>query len=175
MEAYEREWRRKEKESTLKKQAQEKELREARWRQQLDREHVIAVEAMKTKREFYDMLQRQKEAEEKISTAKKEKEGKMTQFSAEIKQQINERAQYRQAEGEKYRMEGLMQHKERQARKEKLEGVKQRKLHELRLLGVPEKFCNQISRKMKHLECDKISNHPSFRPRLKESNGKKAE
>ena len=65
-EAYEREWRRKEKEAAEKHAAQEKELREERIKQQEAREYAIAVEAHKMRQEFYENLARQKALEEKI-------------------------------------------------------------------------------------------------------------
>jgi hypothetical protein len=60
-EAYEREWRRKEKDTAEKHTQQEEELKFERGKQQLAREAAIAVEAHKMKKEFFETLQRQKE------------------------------------------------------------------------------------------------------------------
>jgi hypothetical protein len=65
-EAYEREWRRKEKEAAEKQQSQETELREERIKQQKAREYAIAIEAHNMRQEFYENLHRQKALEKKL-------------------------------------------------------------------------------------------------------------
>ncbi|KAI8811517.1 tumor suppressor, Mitostatin-domain-containing protein [Cladochytrium replicatum] len=84
-EAYERDWRRKEKEQAERQAAQEKELRAQRLEQQRARENAIAVEAHKMKEEFYENLKRQKEIEEKLQAEEMLRAEKNRKYSMEVK------------------------------------------------------------------------------------------
>lgn len=84
-EAYEREWRRKEKEMAEKHAAQERELREDRLKQQNAREHAIAVEAHKMRIEFMENIRRQKQIEEKIQEEERVHAEKNKIYSSEVK------------------------------------------------------------------------------------------
>ena len=84
-EAYEREWRRKEKEAAEKQAAQEKELREERIKQQKAREYAIAVEAHAMRQEFYENLQRQKQLEEKLKHEELVIADKNKKYAQEVK------------------------------------------------------------------------------------------
>lgn len=84
-EAYEREWRRKEKEAAEKHAAQEKELREERIKQQDAREYAIAVEAHKMRQEFYENLARQKALEEKLKNETIEEHERNKKYALEVK------------------------------------------------------------------------------------------
>lgn len=171
-EAYEREWRRKEKELALKKIEQENQLREARLKQQQDREHVIAVEAFKMKQEFFDMLKSQKDNEAKEKNDKLRKSELTHQYATEIKSQINKRETERKKERETVMAESQKFKKEQQEKKSHLDVVKARKLQELRDLGIPEKYCNEIRRQMKDLEKQKISNQPMIEKKAAKTEGK---
>ena len=84
-EAYEREWRRKEKEAAEKQDSQEKDLREERIKQQQAREYAIAVEAHKMRQEFYENLQRQKELEHKLKQEQIENAERNKKYAQEVK------------------------------------------------------------------------------------------
>ncbi|KAJ3125011.1 Cilia- and flagella-associated protein 45 [Nowakowskiella sp. JEL0407] len=146
-EAYERDWRRKEKETAAKQAAQEKELREERLKQQKAREHAIAVEARKMKNEFFENLQRQKEIEEKQKAEARERAEKNKIYSSEIKAQITEKEAARRKSREEFFMEGVKLAKERMEKISKIDHIKERKIQELRNVHVPEKYCKEIERK----------------------------
>ena len=166
-EAYEREWRRKEKEAAERHAASERQLREERLKQQLDREHSIAVEALKMRREFHEMVNRAKKSDEKLKEVEVEKHVKNRMYAQEIKQQIVEKEQVKKKEREETFMEGIRRLKEEQEKLKKLEAIKERKLNELRALGVPEKYCGEIKRKTKESMKPKISNQPQVIPDMK--------
>ena len=84
-EAYEREWRRKEKDAAEKHASQEKELREERIKQQEAREYAIAVEAHKMRQEFYENLARQKALEEKLKKEEIEAAERNKKYALEVK------------------------------------------------------------------------------------------
>lgn len=164
-EEYEREWRRKEKETAVKKAEQERQLREARLKQQQDRDHVVAVEAFKMKAEFFEMLKTQKNAENKEKAERRRKAENTHLYAHEIKSQIEKRETERKKEREQLMAESQRFAKDRVEKKSHLDTVKERKLQELRALGIPEKYCNEIKRKMKHLEKQKISDQPMVEPK----------
>ena len=84
-EAYEREWRRKEKDAAEKHATQEKELREERIKQQNAREYAIAVEAHKMRQEFYENLHRQKDFEEKLKEQEIQAAERNKKYALEVK------------------------------------------------------------------------------------------
>ena len=84
-EAYEREWRRKEKDAAEKQAAQERDLREERIKQQKAREYAIAVEAHKMRQEFYENLQRQKALEQRLKTEEVEIAERNKKYAQEVK------------------------------------------------------------------------------------------
>ena len=84
-EAYEREWRRKEKEAAEKQAAQETELREERIKQQKAREYAIAVEAHKMRQEFYENLHRQKALESKLKVEEVDNADRNKKYAQEVK------------------------------------------------------------------------------------------
>ncbi|KAJ3297195.1 Cilia- and flagella-associated protein 45 [Borealophlyctis nickersoniae] len=147
-ESYEREWRAKQKALALAQQTQEQELRADRAKQQAAREHAIAVEAKKMRDEFYEGLARQKEAEEKIKREEKERAERNRAYALEVKAQISEKEQNRLKAREEFFMEGVRLAQERGEKAKKIGQVKMRKIQQLRGLGVPEKYCKEIERKV---------------------------
>ncbi|KAJ1554893.1 Cilia- and flagella-associated protein 45 [Nowakowskiella sp. JEL0078] len=145
-EAYEREWRRKEKETALKQSIQERELRAERLNQQRAREHAISVEAHKMKDEFFENLQRQKEGEARHEAEAYERAQKNSLYSKEVQAQIKEKEALRKKSREEFFMEGVKQSKERNDKTNKIDKIKERKIQELRSLNVPERYCKEIER-----------------------------
>ncbi|KAJ3338966.1 Cilia- and flagella-associated protein 45 [Gonapodya sp. JEL0774] len=147
-EAYERDWRRKQKESAEKAAKMEKELREERLKQQKAREHAIAVEAYKLKEEFYENLKRQKEDEEKSQAELQRKQAANRQYSVEVQAQISQREHLKKKAREDFFKEGERLAREREEKRKKLEAIKERKLSELKGLGVPMKYYKEVERKV---------------------------
>jgi hypothetical protein len=171
-EDYERQWRLKEKQIALKKAEQDRELREARLKQLHDRRHVVAVEAMKVKQEFFEMIERQKLEESKVQKQRQNKVEQASQFSSEIKAQIESLDRHRQLELQRRKLEATQATKEREENRRRIDQVKERKLKELRELGVADKYCAQIARKMTKLDVIKFSNQPPFTARKAGAGGK---
>ncbi|KAK5671086.1 hypothetical protein BDV3_004767 [Batrachochytrium dendrobatidis] len=147
-ESYEREWRRKEQETATKHAQQEHDLRRERYNQQRSREHAIQVEAQKMKQEFYEGLQRQKEIEAKLAKEDEIKAVKNRMYAMDVKAQIQEKEQNRRKTREDFFLEGIQLAHERTERKNKINQIKARKIQELRAIGVPEKYCNEIERQV---------------------------
>ncbi|KAJ1549540.1 Cilia- and flagella-associated protein 45 [Cladochytrium tenue] len=127
-EAYEREWRRKEKETAERQAQQERELKTERIKQQRAREHTIAVEAHKLRQEFFENLERQKEAEERIHHEEVKKAEKNRIYSQDLKAQISKREQERRKEREDFFKEGVRLAQERMEKNRKIEQIKDRKI-----------------------------------------------
>ncbi|KAJ3317741.1 hypothetical protein HDU76_001072, partial [Blyttiomyces sp. JEL0837] len=127
-EAYERDWRRKEKENAEKQALMERELKMERIKQQRAREHTIAVEAHKMKEEFYENLARQKEIEERLKAEELKRAEKNKLYAIEVKAQINEKEQARRKAREEFFMEGIKQAQERIEKKNKIDQIKDRKI-----------------------------------------------
>ncbi|KAJ3213755.1 Cilia- and flagella-associated protein 45 [Dinochytrium kinnereticum] len=147
-EAYERDWRRKEKETAEKHHLMELTLKSERVKQQRAREHAIAVEAHKLKQEFFENLERQKEQEERLKEEEVKRAERNRLYALEVKQQIRQKEVWRRKEREEFFLEGVRQGAERNEKKHKIDVIKDRKLQELRSIGVPEKYCKEIQRKM---------------------------
>ncbi|KAJ3100916.1 Cilia- and flagella-associated protein 45 [Phlyctochytrium planicorne] len=147
-EAYERDWRRKEKEAAEKQSQMERDLKTERVKQQRAREHAIAVEAHKLKQEFFENLQRQKEAEEKLKAEEIKRAERNRLYALEVKAQIREKEVVRRKAREEFFIEGVKKAAERNEKKHKIDQIKDRKLQELRLIGVPEKYCKEIERQI---------------------------
>ena len=123
------------------------------------------------KQEFYEMLQRQKQAESKLKQEIAGRHHKNRQYAKEVQEQISYKETLHRKERDSFFMEGNRFEKNRRDKKDHLETVKERKLAELQEMGVPERYCNEIRRKMKELEKNKISNQPSL---LKAGSSEKA-
>jgi len=127
-EAYEREWRRKEKE-TAEKQAQlEKEIREERSRQQQSREKAIALESQKLKEQFFTSLEQQKNLEAKIKAEALHKAEMNRQYAHEVQAQIKEKELLRKKNREDFFLEGVRMAQERNEKKAKIDAIKERKI-----------------------------------------------
>ena len=84
-ESYERDWRKKEKESAEKAVRMELDLREERVKQQRAHEYAIAIEAHKMKQEFFENLDRQKLIELKLKDDERVKSEKNRNYFLDVK------------------------------------------------------------------------------------------
>jgi len=147
-ESYERDWRRKEKDAAEKQARQEAELRQERYKQQKAREYAISIEAQKMKQEFYENLQRQQQVEEKYKREAEEQHVKNKLYSQQVQAQIRSKEADRRKQRDEFFLEGIRLAKEGLEKKEKIDQIKDRKIQELRALGVPTKYCNEIERQI---------------------------
>lgn len=127
-EAYEREWRRKEKEAAEKHARQEKEIREERIAQQQARELAISMEAAKLKEEFLKSLAQQKDQEAKSKEEERVAQQKNRLYALEVQAQIREKENARRKSREEFFQEGIRLAQERMEKKHKIDLIKQRKL-----------------------------------------------
>lgn len=83
-EAYEREWRRKEKDQAEKHILMEADLRNERNKQQSARENAVAIEAHEMKLEFYKSLERQKQEEAKLAKAAQDRAAQNRLYAQQV-------------------------------------------------------------------------------------------
>jgi hypothetical protein len=127
-EAYERDWRRKQKEAAEKQQRLESSLREERIKQQQTREMAMATEAHTLKVEFFETLQRQKEIESKLKVEKDQKEKVSRTFSYAVKDQIKEKEGLKKKAKQEFFLEGMRSQKAANERLQKINQIKEQKI-----------------------------------------------
>jgi len=143
----EREWREKEKQGALKKKRTEDEMKMAREWQIKNKEHFLAVEAAKDRSEFERVLKAQLELAEKERSAEYKHRDNQSNYIDHLKKQIKENENHRVDERKAFFEEGVRLDEEARQRRQKLDEIKQKKLNELRLAGIPDKYCADIERK----------------------------
>ncbi|KAI9219281.1 tumor suppressor, Mitostatin-domain-containing protein [Blastocladiella britannica] len=147
-EAYEREWRRKELETAERRSRDEAALRAERARQQAAREAAISVEASHLRQEFMENVRQQAETEAKIKRDEQLRHEMNRKYSREVQSQISSRESIKKKDREDFFMEGIRLESERQDKRGKIDAIRSRKLDELRRIGVPQKYCKEVERKM---------------------------
>lgn len=70
------------------------------------------------------------------------------QHADEVRQQIREKEKERVKATNSFFEEGIKLDQEAKARRKKLDEIKKRKLHGLRAAGVPDKYCNEVARRI---------------------------
>ncbi|XP_078276549.1 cilia- and flagella-associated protein 45 isoform X2 [Rhinoraja longicauda] len=148
-EAAEREWRRKELEDEQKKAKLNAELKESRSTQIHQKQHFLAVQANKERQEFERVLKVQKEQMAKEQMEEDDRRHGRTKFATDLREQIREKEQKQIAEKAAFFEEGKRLKEEAHQRRVRLDQIKQKKLDELRSVGLPEKYCHQIERRLK--------------------------
>ncbi|XP_032898527.1 cilia- and flagella-associated protein 45-like [Amblyraja radiata] len=150
-EAAERDWRRKELDDEKKKAKLNAVLKESRSTQIQQKQHFLAVQANKERQEFERVLKVQKEQMEKEQMEEDDKRHGRTRFATDLREQIREKEQKHIAERAAFFEEGKRLKEEAHQRRVRLDQVKQKKLDELRSVGLPEKYCHQIERRLKSI------------------------
>uniref|UniRef100_A0A8C5F841 Cilia- and flagella-associated protein 45 n=1 Tax=Gadus morhua TaxID=8049 RepID=A0A8C5F841_GADMO len=147
-EATEREWRRKTKELAERKVVEDAKLKRARLEQVGHKERLLSVEAGRERAEFERVLRAQQAAIAKQEAEEQGHRQKALQHADGVRQQVRERelqAVARRREVYKEREELDEAGRQRRLR---LDEIKERKLRELKAAGIPEKYCNQVERKL---------------------------
>merc|ERR1739841_482235 len=134
-----------EKEEALKKSKMEKNLKEARRTQVNDKEHFLAVQAARERTEFERVLNAQR-----IQVLKVEQEflDKRTNYAEDVRAQIKGKEKERVQARHAFFEEGIMLDLEAKERRQKLDEIKRRKLKELKEVGVPIKYVNEVARRI---------------------------
>jgi len=144
----EREWRRKEKEEAMKKAYMEKSLRDARQTQVENKGHFHAVQAARDRAEFERVLNAQRAQGLKDEQAVKEFLDKRTTYAEDVRTQIKAKEKERVLARQAFFEEGIKLDQEARERRNKLDEIKKRKLKELKEVGVPIKYVNEVARRI---------------------------
>ncbi|XP_041064438.1 cilia- and flagella-associated protein 45 isoform X1 [Carcharodon carcharias] len=147
-EATEREWRRKELEDKRKKAEVLATLKKSRSDQIRQKQHFLVVQATKERQEFERVLKVQKEQIEKEKKEEEDKRYGRTKYASDLREQIIEREQNHIAERAAFFEEGKHLKEEAYQRRLRLDQIKRKKLEELRSVGLPEKYCREIERRL---------------------------
>lgn len=146
-EAAERAWRQKEKEDALKKAQNEAMMKLTRQEQVAQREHYAAMQAHRDRVEFERVLRIQQELIEKERKEIEEKSSALMKHAKELRQQVRESEQKQAMARIAFFEEGKRLDEEARQRRARLDELKMKKLTELRLAGLPEKYCAMVARK----------------------------
>lgn len=144
----EREWRRKEKEEAAKRAHMEKSLRDARHTQVENKEHFHAVQAARDRAEFERVLNAQRQQVLKDEQAEVEFLKKRTTYAEDVRSQIKSKEKERVLARQAFFEEGIKLDQEAKERRQKLDDIKRRKLKELKEVGVPIKYVNEVARRI---------------------------
>jgi len=147
-EATEREYRRKVREEQAKKSAMEAEMAEAREVQIQAKRHLMAVQAARERAEFdKSLLEQQKE----VAAIHKQEECRQKAhlaYADSLRKQIGEREQERIQQRKQFFEETNLMDKEIEEKKKQIDEVKRKKLLALKESGVPEKYVNEVARRI---------------------------
>ncbi|XP_075048145.1 cilia- and flagella-associated protein 45 [Mixophyes fleayi] len=146
-EALERSWRQKEKEEALKQAEMNSMLRKTRLEQVAQKEHFLAVQAQRERVEFDRVLRAQHELAERQLKEQEEKNSKLMKHAAQLRRQVREHEQQQVMARIGFFEEGKKLAEEARQRKVRLDEIKQKKLEELRMAGLPDKYCSMVVRK----------------------------
>ncbi|KAJ8368836.1 hypothetical protein SKAU_G00088640 [Synaphobranchus kaupii] len=144
-EATEREWRKKESEQAKRRAEEEERLKVARLEQITHKEHLLSIEAGRERAEF-------ERAQNEEINREKEKEKRQRQrvlgHAEGVRQQMRERElqSMEQQRAELQEHERLLE--EVRSRRARLNEIKAKKLMELKIAGLPAKYCNEVERKV---------------------------
>lgn len=144
----EREWREKERITALKKKATDEEMKAAREWQIQNKEHYLAVEASKDRSEFQKVLKAQLELAEKEKSEDDRARHRKANYTENLQKQIRENELNRIQDRKAFFEEGVRLDDEARQRRAKLDEIKRKKLDELRMAGIPDKYCAEIERKI---------------------------
>lgn len=147
-ERLDREWRKKEAEEAEKQSKLESMLKVARQDQVLDKEHCLAVQAARDRAEFERVLSAQRSQAAKDEAQQKHNHSRRKVYANEIGSQMREKEKDRVQNRNDFFAEGVKLDQEAKERRQKLDAIKQRKLRELKDAGVPEKYVNEVSRRI---------------------------
>ncbi|XP_044128938.1 cilia- and flagella-associated protein 45-like [Bufo gargarizans] len=146
-EAMERAWRQKEKEEALKQTEMNTTLKKTRLEQVAQKEHFLAVQAQRDRAEFDRVLRVQRELMKKEHNEQEEKASQLTKHAGELRRQVRENEQKQVLERIDHFEEGKRLDEEARQRRARLDELKQKKLEELRMAGLPDKYCSMVARK----------------------------
>lgn len=146
-EAYDREWREKERAALARQKAINDDLAQAREKQKMVKMKQLSDQARMEQEEFFRIIDAQQQKEEEdvqlqmqtMAIRKHHKEELLSQIATNDERRARERKEYLE-EGDRLRAK-------MRGEKNKLEGIKSRKLDELHDAGIPAKYRAELQRK----------------------------
>ncbi|XP_038830318.1 cilia- and flagella-associated protein 45 [Salvelinus namaycush] len=147
-EGAERDWRRKEKEQLKKKADVEERLKAARLEQVTHKEHLLSIEAGRERAEFDRFLRAQQVSICKEKDKEEKHRIKVLRHADGVRQQVREREMQAIALRREVYKEGDRLDEEARHRRIRLDEIKEKKLRELKAAGLPEKYCNEVERRV---------------------------
>ncbi|XP_016431953.1 cilia- and flagella-associated protein 45-like [Sinocyclocheilus rhinocerous] len=150
-EAAAREWRRKEKEQTLRKLEVEEKLKAARLEQVTHKEHLLSIEAGRERAEFERVLRAQQELIEKEREKEEQQHRKIQRHAEAVRQQVREREMQAVTQHRELFQEGERLEEEARNRRARLDEIKEKKLRELKAAGLSDKYYKEVERKVRAL------------------------
>ncbi|XP_061072947.1 cilia- and flagella-associated protein 45 isoform X2 [Conger conger] len=147
-EAAEREWRKKEREQARRRAEEDDRLKAARLEQITHKEHLLSMEAGRERAEFERVLRAQNEEIWRDREREERQKQRVMRHAEGVRQQMRERetqtVEQRRAELQEH--ERILE--EDRVRRARLSHIKAQKLMELKLAGLPAKYCNEVERKV---------------------------
>ncbi|KAJ7995468.1 hypothetical protein DPEC_G00244870 [Dallia pectoralis] len=147
-EAAEREWRKKEKEQLQRKAQVEGRLKAARLEQVTQKEQLMSIEAGRERAEFERVLRAQEASISKEKEMEEKHRIKLLRHAEGVRQQVREREMQAITLRKEIYKEGGRLDEEARLRRIRLDEIKEKKLRELKAAGLPEKYCNEVERKV---------------------------
>ncbi|XP_065184123.1 cilia- and flagella-associated protein 45-like isoform X1 [Sycon ciliatum] len=142
----EREWRRKERERVAKETSMHEHLRQARVDQVHHKEHYMAVQAARDRQVFDTMVHEQRKALEEEKQTEQRQAAARYKNASVVRKQITDKEAQQVEQRQDFFQEGRRLDKEAQERRERLHAIKMKKLEALKDIGIPDKYCAQVSR-----------------------------
>ncbi|XP_026086818.1 cilia- and flagella-associated protein 45 [Carassius auratus] len=150
-EAAGREWRRKEKEQTLRKLEVEEKLKATRLEQVTHKEHLLSIEAGRERAEFERVLRAQQELIEKERERERQRHQQIQRHAEAVRQQVREREMQAITQRRELFREGERLEEEARNRRARLDEIKEKKLMELKAAGLSDKYYKDVERKVRAL------------------------
>lgn len=146
-EAYDREWRTKEREAQVRQVVINDDLGRARERQKLEKENMLRDQARFEKEEFERVISVQKSAEESERQKQILEKELRDRNASEIKKQITDIEENRRKSRRDFLEEGNKLKTEKRERDATIESIRNRKLDELERLEVPKQYRSELLKK----------------------------
>ena len=146
-EAYDREWRTKERETQARQAAINDDLSRARERQKHEKENMLKDQAKFEKEEFERVIAVQKAAEEQERQKQIREKELRERNAAEIKKQVVDIEENRRKARRDFLEEGNKLKTEKRERDATIESIRNRKLDELEKLEVPKQYRSELLKK----------------------------
>lgn len=122
-------------------------MEDARRKQFLERESMLATQAKAERDDFLRIIERQKEEEQKERDLEEEKKRQLRNHANVVRQQISKNEQINQQNRLDYLEEGKKVRQKLEDERLKLEAIKQSKLNSIQDMGIEKKYQYELAKK----------------------------